>query len=936
MSKAETDFAVGDTADQGKLTKAKKNQSDRIEPQPAQNPYKQHNDLQTHRLPVKIAAGLSVIWVIIATAYFMNLSGAASLEISPANLATYIAGLATPIAVIWLITLAFQRTDPLLERRLDMSQNLHKAVAPVEEAERRLNQLSKNLGKELDNIVAVADLASDRIENLENRFQAQISDLFSATADTEARTAIIRETLSRERGQIETLTSDISQRFEQIESLVDKLSHDIDNSSNKAVKNTESARSQIDQSINLLSSKTEELENRIAHAGDIFTKRSHRAQSMAIDTENRVQNLTDHMIQGLDSFKTEMIGLEKQSANLSDNMKAEAATLHEMADMSAREVERIEKSLSIHLEDVRTSTRETLNYTSEISDTFAINAKTMSSEATLTADAVKVTLTEVSETLKAHCEAALETSTAMLDNTANQAAQTGAHVRNHASIIDELLSKNLKRAHETLMKTATAISEHSNNTAKDAESASERTIQHIRQLRTNVEEQIEELANTSDTVFDRINETVGDMSADISGLQETSLMTETTLQSAQVRIGEQSSSLNQALIETHEKLETLEEGLVKQRDVLSTTASQAISHVLGAAEQFSEQSENLKTQASEIHSDMSHQTIALTQSVEQLSETSVSSVNALTNSKNELSHETQNLQAELTDAENALSRASTAFASERTHLRTEADGVVKELNTATDHMADQAARLNENVTHVSNQLDNASQTLFDETSRAQTSMQQAVSDATGALSTSMADLSTEANRHINFLREDMRETLDHVLHHFVQTASLAGDEGLSLVHKLENEAKELATRAEDFINRTAMVEERLATASKNDFAKSAHLLQESLQSSAIDIHKYLALDLPDSAWDSYLKGDKSLFMRRTVKIVDKRAKKIIAEKYKHDKEFKETVSRYFRDFEGMMERASFGDRGSALSVTLISSDMGKLYVLLSQSLKRFN
>ena len=35
-----------------------------------------------------------------------------------------------------------------------------------------------------------------------------------------------------------------------------------------------------------------------------------------------------------------------------------------------------------------------------------------------------------------------------------------------------------------------------------------------------------------------------------------------------------------------------------------------------------------------------------------------------------------------------------------------------------------------------------------------------------------------------------------------------------------------------------------------------------------------------------------------------------------------------------MERVMAGDKGGALSVTLISSEMGKLYVLLAQSLKK--
>ena len=52
-------------------------------------------------------------------------------------------------------------------------------------------------------------------------------------------------------------------------------------------------------------------------------------------------------------------------------------------------------------------------------------------------------------------------------------------------------------------------------------------------------------------------------------------------------------------------------------------------------------------------------------------------------------------------------------------------------------------------------------------------------------------------------------------------------------------------------------------------------------------------------------------------------------------EFRATVQKFIRDFEAMMELIAGRDHNSTLSVTLISSDMGKLYVLLGQALRKF-
>ena len=56
--------------------------------------------------------------------------------------------------------------------------------------------------------------------------------------------------------------------------------------------------------------------------------------------------------------------------------------------------------------------------------------------------------------------------------------------------------------------------------------------------------------------------------------------------------------------------------------------------------------------------------------------------------------------------------------------------------------------------------------------------------------------------------------------------------------------------------------------------------------------------------------------------------------YDGDDQFRDQVNRYIHDFEAML-RGILGQRdGSPLGVTLLSSDMGKLYVALAQAIER--
>ena len=162
-------------------------------------------------------------------------------------------------------------------------------------------------------------------------------------------------------------------------------------------------------------------------------------------------------------------------------------------------------------------------------------------------------------------------------------------------------------------------------------------------------------------------------------------------------------------------------------------------------------------------------------------------------------------------------------------------------------------------------------------------------------------------------------------------------------------AVETATKASDKLMRqmltisetSAAVEARIAEArddveksDRDNFARRVALLIESLNSTAIDVTKILSNDVTDSAWSSYLRGDRGVFTRRAVRLLDSGEVREIVRKYDEESEFREQVNRYIHDFEAMLRNVLATRDGSALGVTLLSSDMGKLYVALAQAIER--
>lgn len=134
--------------------------------------------------------------------------------------------------------------------------------------------------------------------------------------------------------------------------------------------------------------------------------------------------------------------------------------------------------------------------------------------------------------------------------------------------------------------------------------------------------------------------------------------------------------------------------------------------------------------------------------------------------------------------------------------------------------------------------------------------------------------------------------------------------------------------------RVTRARERAEEQVNNDFARRAALITESLNSSSIDIAKALSSDVSETAWASYLRGDRGIFTRRAVSLLEAAEAKAVQAHYEAESEFREHVNRYIHDFETMLRQLLSTRDGNALGVTLLSSDMGKLYVALAQGIER--
>ena len=218
-----------------------------------------------------------------------------------------------------------------------------------------------------------------------------------------------------------------------------------------------------------------------------------------------------------------------------------------------------------------------------------------------------------------------------------------------------------------------------------------------------------------------------------------------------------------------------------------------------------------------------------------------------------------------------------------------------------------------------------------------------VRESTRAAAESSRKILDDELAHISEqLTEQNRTALANALDAQVASMNAAVQEAIERNVELSEAATGLVVKQlAELGEMTTTLEGRIAD-SKNSFesvqddsfARRMVLLTESLNSTAIDVTKILSNDITDTAWASYLKGDRGVFTRRAVRLIDSKEAKIIANHYGNDREFREHVNRYVHDFEGIMRLLLSTRDGNAIGVTLLSSDIGKLYVALAQAIER--
>jgi len=171
--------------------------------------------------------------------------------------------------------------------------------------------------------------------------------------------------------------------------------------------------------------------------------------------------------------------------------------------------------------------------------------------------------------------------------------------------------------------------------------------------------------------------------------------------------------------------------------------------------------------------------------------------------------------------------------------------------------------------------------------------------------------------------EEMQQVSEDVVK---KTESVVG-----AMHKRTGEMRVVSDSAEVLLNE---LRERAKLAASDDFLRHATFVMERLQSLAVDMNRLLETEVTEEDWKRYNRGEKGVFVRKILGFREKAKLAIIRDHYREDQSFRDYVSRYIKQFHNLVEEAKKRDTENVMNTTLLSSDMGKLFMLLNRAIER--
>lgn len=770
-------------------------------------------------------------------------------------------------------------------------------------------------------LLATLWLLGMRTSRREARRFGEIANMLNAeSAQLEARLAVVnrelslaREFLASQSRELDSLgriaTDRLSTHADALQGLIHSNGSQIDaiaTVSTTALENMGKLRDDLP----VIANSAKDVSNQIGNAGrtaheqvDQLISGFERLNEFGNASERQVGSLQSRVDAALSAFETQLAQMDELTGSRFnalrekseefrtelDGREVEAlAAMRRRADTLAEELDGSRASLEEQEEEALRSMRSRLT-------TMRDEAKALSNSIREAEDLGSLAWSKQIDELRSRLVAAIDEIKAIDESALESANSKLEALRQEAETVDRNIAERDARLYSKIAERQAAMAETQNAAHQEMQAKLEEFDAVLAERRSAFHEQTAKIGEQGEAVAARLWE----LRADMEAIAEQGQATEQRLGNQLAALTGQLAESKEALAGSDQAVAELTEASVRLLELLQASAQQsrvdlpeAISVAEARLTEIRGHTEAMRAMFKEVHAkgdDLSSYVLSARDSGREASQL-VTDLHEQVAAANAASQESiENLRASL---------ASLAHESE--NLSEQSQGrlrsAIVDLETAARHVVE---------------------TIGGETDEAIRSLAQRVATASG-----------EA------IERSLHERTGAALAELDEATAKSATAGRDAAIQLRDQLAKVNELASNLEARVAHAREKAEEQVDNDFARRVALITESLNSNAIDIDKALATDVADTEWASYLRGDRGIFTRRAVRLLDNTEAREIAEFYDEDSNFRDNVSRYIADFESMLRTLLSTRDGKALGVTILGSDMGKLYVALAQAIER--
>lgn len=209
----------------------------------------------------------------------------------------------------------------------------------------------------------------------------------------------------------------------------------------------------------------------------------------------------------------------------------------------------------------------------------------------------------------------------------------------------------------------------------------------------------------------------------------------------------------------------------------------------------------------------------------------------------------------------------------------------------------------------------------------------------GTMRTTLAAVVTEAEAALDSAGSTRAETafagpVRAALAEITTANTRAADAAQAAAERVTQRMVALAGTVASVEARLSEAEDRHGGRLRADIATRSSSLLASMEAASIDITRMLAGTIDEAAWQKWLGGERGMFLRRAVRLIDAGTMREITRLWQGDNDFREAATRFIGEFEALIARVGPEREGRSLALALLSSDQGKLYIALAQATDR--